>query len=381
VAGLVGIGIWGWSVAGKTVYQDWGNWAFERQVHGEKARVTDYLRWRLGLAPEAEKREEASHENPAMTPPAPSSPIPTPAPPPPKDSLLGRLSIPRLDMHVIVREGVDDSTLRIAAGHIPGTALPGQVGNVGVAAHRDTLFRGLKDIHRNDLIRFETAEGSHEYRVESTRIVTPKEVSVLASHQSPELTLVTCYPFYYVGSAPDRFIVKAREVTADAASQATAPALAASAAEPGPEPAADVKESNQEAAKEQPPPHKPAERATAEPKPAGRRVAFEIVKDHSRQLVPGISMGITGTDASSRRVDGWMWVMPDRRTIWLRDHSAYEPVVFYGGEDGKMRELVITSVAHNSVKGYLILPDSGARHHEHARSKSGRVRKVRYARR
>ena len=94
--------------------------------------------------------------------------------------------------------------------------------------------------------------------------------------------------------------------------------------------------------------------------PRGRkRIAFEIRKNHSRELAPGISIGVTGTDAASHRVDGWMWVMPDRRTIWLRDHSAHEPVIFYGHEDGKMRELVITSVAGNSVRGYLLSPESG----------------------
>ena len=72
-------------------------------------------------------------------------------------------------------------------------------------------------------------------------------------------------------------------------------------------------------------------------------------------------MGVTGTDVASHRVDGWMWVMPDRRTIWLRDHSAYEPVIFYGRLDGKMHELVITSVARNSVRGYLLLPQGNPR--------------------
>src|ERR1051325_11922283 len=85
LAGLAGLGVWGWSVAGKVVYQDWGNWAFERQVRGENARVMDYLRWRFGFAPEAEKRDEAAKENPAL--PAPTVPTPIPAPPPPKDSL------------------------------------------------------------------------------------------------------------------------------------------------------------------------------------------------------------------------------------------------------------------------------------------------------
>jgi len=89
---------------------------------------------------------------------------------------------------------------------------------------------------------------------------------------------------------------------------------------------------------------------------AVERVDFEVDKGHSRQLAPGISIGLTGTDVQYRRVKGWMWVMPDRRTIWLRDQSAQEPVTFYGLEDGKKRELVITQVTKSSMAGYLILP-------------------------
>jgi chaperonin cofactor prefoldin len=89
---------------------------------------------------------------------------------------------------------------------------------------------------------------------------------------------------------------------------------------------------------------------------AVERVGFEVTKNHSRELVPGISLGITGTDVLYRRASGWVWVMPDRRTIWLRGKGAQEPVVFYGVKDGKRRELVITNVAKNSVTGYLLLP-------------------------
>jgi sortase A len=129
------------------------------------------------------------------------------------NSLVGRLSIPRLRLTAMVREGDGESTLSLAAGHIPGTALPGQKGNVGVAGHRDAIFRGLREIRKDDVIQFETVEGSHLYQVENTEIVKPSEVSVLRPGKHAELTLVTCYPFYYVGSAPDRFIVKAREIT------------------------------------------------------------------------------------------------------------------------------------------------------------------------
>ena len=89
---------------------------------------------------------------------------------------------------------------------------------------------------------------------------------------------------------------------------------------------------------------------------AVERVNFEVAKGHSQELAPGISIGLTGTDVQYRRVKGWMWVMPDRRTIWLRNQDAQEPVVFYGLTDGKKRELVITQVAKGSVAGYLVLP-------------------------
>ena len=91
-----------------------------------------------------------------------------------------------------------------------------------------------------------------------------------------------------------------------------------------------------------------------------RRVDFEVTKNHSRELAPGISLGLTGTDVAHRRVTGWMWVMPDRRTIWLRGQGAQEPVVFYGYKDGKKRELVITGVTGNSAVGYLLLSDTAA---------------------
>jgi len=131
----------------------------------------------------------------------------------PADALLGRLTIPRLNLTAMVREGDNERTLSLALGHIPGTAFPGQRGNVGIAGHRDSLFRALRDIQKDDIIRVETGGGDYSYKVEETEIVQPEEVSVLKPGQHAELTLVTCYPFYYVGSAPERFIVKARAIT------------------------------------------------------------------------------------------------------------------------------------------------------------------------
>ena len=88
-----------------------------------------------------------------------------------------------------------------------------------------------------------------------------------------------------------------------------------------------------------------------------RRVAFEVRKGSSRQLAPGISLGLTGTDPYAREIEGWMWLMPDRRTIWLRAKGTHSPVVFYSSADGLKRELRITRVAAQSVSGYLLVPD------------------------
>ncbi len=126
--------------------------------------------------------------------------------------MIGRLEIPRLNLSVMVREGADEGTLSRAVGHIPGTALPGNVGNVGLAGHRDTFFRALRNIRADDTIELETTAGTYRYAVKSTRIVTPRDVSVLQASGGETLTLVTCYPFYYVGSAPKRFIVRATQV-------------------------------------------------------------------------------------------------------------------------------------------------------------------------
>ena len=133
-------------------------------------------------------------------------------PPATSGGLIGRIEIPRLGLSVVVVEGADTSTLRRAAGHIPGTSLPGQPGNVGISAHRDTFFRPLRNIQRNDTITLTTAFGAYSYRVLSTQVVHADDVAVLDPGGSEILTLVTCYPFYFVGPAPDRFIVRAERM-------------------------------------------------------------------------------------------------------------------------------------------------------------------------
>jgi sortase A len=122
---------------------------------------------------------------------------------------IGRLEIPAINFSAMVAEGVETSTLRRSIGHVPGTSLPGAAGNVALSAHRDTFFRRLGELHRDDLISITTVDGKFDYVVESMSIVDPDERIVLRDVGRPTLTLLTCYPFYFVGSAPKRFVVHA----------------------------------------------------------------------------------------------------------------------------------------------------------------------------
>lgn len=131
-----------------------------------------------------------------------------------RTGLVGRIEIPRLKLSAIVSEGMDEPTLKRAVGHIPRTAFPGEYGNVGLAAHRDSFFRKLRGIRKSDLIRITTPDGTYSYAVDTIVIVTPEQVEYLYPTVSPVVTLVTCYPFDYVGNAPKRFIVRARQVEA-----------------------------------------------------------------------------------------------------------------------------------------------------------------------
>jgi sortase A len=119
------------------------------------------------------------------------------------------LRIPRIGLEVPVLEGTDEWTLNRGVGHIADTAIPGAEGNVGIAGHRDGFFRGLKDVRSGDILELETLQGSDIYRIERTWIVVPDDVSVLDQTSTRAVTLVTCFPFYFVGSAPERFIVRA----------------------------------------------------------------------------------------------------------------------------------------------------------------------------
>jgi sortase A len=224
--GLCGICYYGYTLSDEFVYQAYENWAFDQQIAG-RAGVTfaDYVREQtpFGFLVGAAPAKPAVSSSTRTAPGVPGEPaIPRPA----EGSLLGRVEIGRLNISAIVREGVDAKTLSNAVGHVPSTALPGQLGNFAIAAHRDTLFRGLKDIRKDDLVTFQSPAGTYSYKVVATKIVTPSDVSVLRSDGGgiiPEaapgqadsshlLTMITCYPFYYVGAAPKRFIVEAELV-------------------------------------------------------------------------------------------------------------------------------------------------------------------------
>jgi len=204
--GIVCLGIFAWSWLDARLYEREQNARLEQALARPAAETDSFESLRKGAVraqmtrEKKEKGEEKKKEKP-----------PPPAPEP--GELVGRVSIPRLGVSAIVMEGVDKKALRRGAGHIPATALPEQEkGNVGIAAHRDRSFRGLKDIHEDDTIELTTLDGTFRYQVEWTKIVTPADVSVLEPTDEPVLTLVTCYPFYYVGSAPKRFIVRAKRI-------------------------------------------------------------------------------------------------------------------------------------------------------------------------
>jgi sortase A len=191
ILGIVSLGIWGYSSLARVVYQAYASRSFDRA--GDRSARLDGFSCGIASIPRVDRA-------PASEPPFPAA-------------ILGRLSIPRLHWSAMVREGIDGKTLRLAVGHIPATALPGQAGNVGVAGHRDTFFRGLKDLRARDTIEFSTRNGRFNYEVESLKIVEADNVGVLAGSGTNVLTMVTCYPFFYVGAAPKRFVVRARQVS------------------------------------------------------------------------------------------------------------------------------------------------------------------------
>lgn len=188
--GILTLGIWGFSVVYADLYQAYGSWSFDQIVQARPNSPGFHIIAGKDRG-EAEGLVVAGARN---------------------GFPFGRIEVPRLGVAAMIAEGDDYSTLRKAVGHVPGTAFPGEPGNVGLAAHRDTFFRPLEHIRVHDDILLTTLGGVYRYRVRSLEVVEPKDVQVLDSHGGQSLTLVTCYPFRFVGSAPRRFIVQARRV-------------------------------------------------------------------------------------------------------------------------------------------------------------------------
>src|SRR5580700_1130365 len=148
----------------------------------------------------------------------------------PSSAPLAVLHIAKIGLVVPLLDGTDGLTLNHAVGRISGTARPGEPGNIGIAGHRDGFFRGLKDVSVGDAIELKTLQGTDTYVVDEIQIVKPENVEVLHSRRVPSLTLVTCYPFYFFGSAPQRYIVKAsllRETKSEVESSTLSPPSAA----------------------------------------------------------------------------------------------------------------------------------------------------------
>jgi sortase A len=189
--GLIALDCYIWVNTSSILYQAYQDWAFDQTLRGLTPSVGGFVEEEFSWF----KSRDLSNQ-PAPEPNQALAPLPT-EPPPAHSLVLGRLEIPRLRVKAMVREGADENTLRRAVGHIPGTA-----------------FRGLRNIQKNDAIDLETEDGTYRYVVQSTKIVGPRDVGVLAASTGETLTLVTCYPFYYIGSAPKRFIVRATQVAA-----------------------------------------------------------------------------------------------------------------------------------------------------------------------
>lgn len=171
----------------------------------------------------------ASRELDRASPPAPLSSDPG------EGGIAGRIEISRIGLSVMILHGTTPATLRRGAGHIPGTSLPGRSGNTGIAGHRDTHFRRLENLRIDDTLIITAPAGRYLYQVVSIEIVSPLDVRVLAPTAEESVTLVTCHPFDFIGSAPNRFIVRARRIDASSRSGTDRPVPVTAGYAAGPE--------------------------------------------------------------------------------------------------------------------------------------------------
>jgi sortase A len=189
--GIALLGFVGYSLLDAKVFQAYENWRFNRDLNSSRPSVAT-----------AEPELLPASQTPAQILQHAVA----------RGDVLGRIEISRIGIAVVIIEGVDGKSLRRGVGHVPGSALPGGHGNIALAGHRDTFFRDLRNIRQDDQITLSTLAGSYEYQVDSIRIVAENEIQVLEDSGDSVLTLVTCYPFYYVGPAPRRFIVRAHRI-------------------------------------------------------------------------------------------------------------------------------------------------------------------------
>ena len=200
--GLGSMGLCGAVLAQAWFFQAYENWAFEQELQGAPVSYREFVTQTVSFS-------SAPDEPPAMPARESGKPPSLGFDGAGGGSIVGRIEIPRIGLKTMILEGVSQRTLALAVGHVPGTAMPGSSGNVGLAGHRDTFFRALRGVQEGDTILLTTLSGSYEYRVKSYEVVTPRDTRVLADSGEASLTLVTCYPFHYLGPAPERFIVHA----------------------------------------------------------------------------------------------------------------------------------------------------------------------------
>lgn len=369
----MGVGVWLWSMINVTIVPDWDSWSFSQRTHGRRTSVLGYIASRSrDFGEDTAVRLHLASAPSSIRIISPAGPEPHHSAPEqiilPVNTVIGRLGIPRLGIETMVREGDGEGTLFSSLGHIPGTAFPGEErGNVGVAGHRDTFFRRLEGIRKDDLLRFETTNGTYTYKVTSLQIVKPKDIEVLRAGDSPEMTLVTCYPFAYIGNAPDRFIVKAREVPLSV----VAGRVQQTPMIPDNKPAAASKPSHTEvasAAANLPAIERPrwshSERDDEEQTGKRRAVTVSFIKGHTQMLAPGVLAGVTEIDPDRKLVSAWVSVSSNRRTIWLSNRKPGEPIVFYNEWNGDRYQLTITKILDGIVAAHLLLPASeGAEAH------------------
>ena len=194
--GILALGYVGFVLVDAKLYQAYYTWRFQQDLDGLRLSVNSGVSLPLPSSPPSLTEADRANAESLQMAGREGSP-------------LGRIEISAIGLEVMILEGTEDETLRRAVGHIPGTALPGQAGNVAIAGHRDTFFRPLRNIQKDDEITLTTLNGSYRYRVDSTEVVEPEDIGVLDDSDDAILTLVTCYPFNFVGSAPQRFIVRA----------------------------------------------------------------------------------------------------------------------------------------------------------------------------